>query len=101
MVRRSTINRSPQPYVYGADFTAGDLAEGGRARDRSLGWRGVGGRWLVWVSRAVIRLVPLVIGYRDVIAIGLGETTTSRPPPTSATVASTRRNASPQFGSSG
>jgi hypothetical protein len=79
MVRRSTVDRSPQPYVYGADFTAGDLPEGGRARDRSRGWRGAGGRWLVWVFRIVIWLVLLVIGYRGVMAIALGETAAGRP----------------------
>jgi hypothetical protein len=89
MVRRSTVDRGPQPYVYGADFTAGDLPEGGGARDRSRGWRGAGGRWLVWVFRIVIWLVLLVIGYRGVMAIAFGETAAGRPAPAPASPAST------------
>lgn len=91
MARRSTVDRSPQPVVYDADYAAGtgDLAhDGRRTRDRSApGWRGAGGRWLVWVLRVVVWLVLLVIGYRGVMAIVLGETSASRPaaaPPTAA-----------------
>ena len=93
MVRRSTVDRSPQPVVYGADYAAGtgDLAPGGgRTRARSAaGWRGAGGRWLVWVLRVVVWLVLLVVGYRGVMAIVLGETPASRPAPAHATAAST------------
>jgi hypothetical protein len=89
MVRRSTVDRSPQPYVYSADFTAEDRPEAGAARDRSRGWRGAGGRWLVWVFRIVIWLVLLVIGYRGVMAIALGETAAGRPAPAPASPAST------------
>ena len=79
MVRRSTVDRSPQPDVYGADYAAGtgDLAQGGGKRDRTApGWRGAGGRWLVWVFRIVVWAVLLIIGYRGVTAIMLGETST-------------------------
>ena len=93
MVRRSTVDRSPQSDVYGADYAAetgtGDLAQGGGKRDRTArGWRGAGGRWLVWVFRVVVWLVLLVIGYRGVTAIVLGEGTSNTPAPT-ATPAST------------
>ena len=93
MVRRSTVDRSPQSDVYGADYAAGtgtgDLAQGGGKRDRTArGWRGAGGRWLVWVFRVVVWLVLLVIGYRGVTAIVLGEGT-GRAPATTATPAST------------
>lgn len=78
MVRRSTIDRSPQPAMYEADYetVAGDLAPGeSRGRPRSgAGWRGAGGRWLVWTFRVVVWAVLLVIGYRGVMAIVLNET---------------------------
>jgi len=49
MVRRSTVDRSPQPGVHdaGYDTVAADAAPAvGRA---SRGWGGAGGRWLVWI----------------------------------------------------
>jgi conjugative transposon protein TcpC len=83
MARRSTVDRSPQPVEYGVDYATGtgDLAQDGRrTRDRSApAWRGAGGRWLVWLMRVVVWLVLLVIGYRGVTAIVLGETPASRP----------------------
>jgi len=78
MVRRSTVDRSPQPVMYEADYeaAAGELAPGeSRKRPRSgPGWRGAGGRWLVWTFRVVVWAVLLVIGYRGVMAIVLNET---------------------------
>src|SRR5262249_53662789 len=35
-------------------------------------WRGAGGRWLIWVFRAVLWTVLLLIGYRGVAAIVMG-----------------------------
>lgn len=35
----------------------------------SAPWRGAGGRWIVWVARAVVWAVLLLIGYRGVLAI--------------------------------
>jgi hypothetical protein len=32
-------------------------------------WRGAGGRWLVWVARAIVWAVILLIGYRGILAI--------------------------------
>lgn len=82
MVRRSTVDRSPQPVVYGMDYGAGtgDLVEGGgTTRERpARNWHGAGGRWLVWFFRIVVWLVLLVVGYRGVMAIMLGETIPSR-----------------------
>jgi hypothetical protein len=78
MGRRSTVDRSPQSDLYSADYVAGtgDLAQGGGQKDRTVsGWRGAGGRWLVWVFRVVVWLVLLLIGYRGVTAIMTGETT--------------------------
>src|SRR6266700_3358368 len=77
MVRRSTVDRSPQPAAHVADFGAGTggLAQGGEVtRQRAApGWRGAGGRWLVWVARAVLWAVLLIIGYRGIMAIILNE----------------------------
>ncbi len=88
MVRRSTVDRSPQPTVYsaGSDTGTGDLAQGGGATRpyASPGWRGAGGRWLVWTFRVVVWLVLLVIGYRGVMAIVLNETPPSHPKPAPA-----------------
>ena len=78
MVRRSTVDRSPQPVMYEANYEAGagELAPGeSRKRPRSgPGWRGAGGRWLVWTFRVAMWVVLLVIGYRGVMAIILNET---------------------------
>ena len=78
MVRRSTVDRSPQPTVYsaGSEAGTGDLAQGDRAARQyaAPGWRGAGGRWLVWTFRIVVWVILLVIGYRGVMAIVLNET---------------------------
>ena len=89
MVRRSTVDRSPQPAVYSAGSDAGDLGQGERATRQyaAPGWRGAGGRWLVWTFRVVVWLVLLIIGYRGVMAIVLNETPPSHAsssPPASA-----------------
>jgi len=83
MVRRSTVDRSPQPDVYDADYAAGtgDLAQGGGKTDRTApGWRGAGGRWMVWAFRIVVWAVLLLIGYRGVTAIMTGETSSNPAP---------------------
>jgi len=88
MGRRSTVDRSPQSDIYSADYVAetGDLAQGGGQKDRiASGWRGAGGRWLVWVFRVVVWLVLLLIGYRGVTAIMAGETTSGSAPAPAAT----------------
>jgi Conjugative transposon protein TcpC len=87
MGRRSTVDRSPQSDLYSADYVAGtgDLAQGGGQKDRTVsGWRGAGGRWLVWVFRVVVWLVLLLIGYRGVTAIMAGETTSGAAAPTAS-----------------
>jgi hypothetical protein len=83
MVRRSTIDRSPQSADYSGDYVSGtgDPTQGGRKRTRTgPGWRGAGGRWLVWVFRIVVWAVLLLIGYRGVTAIMTGETNTGSTP---------------------
>ena len=88
MVRRSTVDRSPQPVMYEANYEAGagELAPGeSRKRPRSgPGWRGAGGRWLVWTFRVAMWVVLLVIGSRGVMAIILNET-----PPANSSPAAT------------
>ena len=81
MVRRSTVDRSPQPVMHSAGFAtgAGNLEQRGVRYRVAPGWRGAGGRWLVWVFRAVVWAVLLVIGYRGVTAIVLNETPSSAP----------------------
>jgi hypothetical protein len=88
MGRRSTVDRSPQSDIYDADYATGtgDLAQEGGPKDRTTsGWRGAGGRWLVWAFRVVVWLVLLLIGYRGVTAIMAGETTSGGAPAPAAT----------------
>src|SRR5690348_12377262 len=83
MVRRSTVDRSPQPDLYSAGYDpgAGTQQAGTGKRPRSgSGWRGAGGRWLVWTFRVVVWAVLLIIGYRGVTAIILNETPSSKTP---------------------
>src|SRR5215468_8065786 len=88
MVRRATVDRRPQPAMYEADYEAGtgELApEESRKQPRPVtGWRGAGGRWLVWTFRVVVWVVLLVIGYRGVMAIVLNETPPAKSNPAPA-----------------
>jgi hypothetical protein len=76
MVRRppSTIDSGPQSPVHASDSQLGSSApfqQPGR-RDRGLApWRGAGGRWAVWVLRALVWAVLIIIGVRGLIAIVL------------------------------
>src|SRR5260370_36169477 len=83
MVRRSTVDRSPQPTVYraGSDAGTGDPAQGGGASRRyaAPGWRGAGGRWLVWTLRIVVWAGLLIIGYRGWMASVVNEAAPSPP----------------------
>ncbi len=87
MVRRSTVDRSPQPDLYSAGYDpgAGNQRAGTGKRPRSgSGWRGAGGRWLVWTFRLVVWAILLIVGYRGVMAIVLNETPPSQTPPAPA-----------------
>jgi hypothetical protein len=83
MVRRSTVDRNPSPSAYSTDGEAGtgDLTQdgGGSRQHAAPGWRGAGGRWLIWTFRVVVWAVLLIIGYRGVTAIVLNETPPSQP----------------------
>lgn len=63
------------------------------ARDRAaVRWRGAGGRWFVWVARAVLWAVVLLVGYRGVLAIVAGPAAPARGGrPASSTAATSRR----------
>lgn len=86
MVRRSpsTLDSGPQSSVHANDSPLESSApfQQPGARDRaSAPWRGAGGRWAVWVLRALVWAVLIIIGVRGVIAIVLNQKT---PPPTAA-----------------
>jgi hypothetical protein len=67
MARRALLER-------GAEFTADDelprrQPQPIRVDQAASHWRGAGGRWLIWVARAIAWAVLLLIGYRGVVAI--------------------------------
>ena len=67
-----------QPGAGGNAMPAGYPASGqqlaGQATPKSRrAWSGAGGRWLVWMLRIVLWAVALLIGYRGVAAIVMGE----------------------------
>jgi cytoskeletal protein RodZ len=88
MVRRAILDRDELPadedQILPDDQPAVD-PEPKRSQPR----RGAGSRWLIWVGRAIVWAVLLLIGYRGVLAIVHGETTggtrTSAPPATAST----------------
>ena len=85
MVRRAAVDRSPQsPVDY--DAVAAGTAPGtpSAARRTSGTWSGAGGRWVVWLFRAIAWLVVLVIGYNGVVAIVTRETAPPAPAPAAA-----------------
>jgi hypothetical protein len=87
MVRRSTVDRSPQPDLYSAGYDPEAESRPAGTGKRPLsgpGWRGAGGRWLVWTLRVVVWAVLLIVGYRGVMAIVLNETPPSKTPPAPA-----------------
>jgi conjugative transposon protein TcpC len=94
MVRRAILDHDELPAAEDQilpDDLLVDDPESPRGRPR----RGAGGRWIIWVGRAVVWAVLLLIGYRGVLAIVTGETTRSSSPP--ATPASTSRGVSAGF----
>lgn len=81
MVRRSTLDRSPQSAVHASESelqSAPAPTPGGYDRAPAPR-RGAGGRWAVWVLRALVWAVLIIIGVRGVIAIVLNQKTPSPP----------------------
>ncbi len=78
MVRRAILDRDET--VTGDDQALPPSqfpAEPVRKHDRH--WRGAGGRWLVWMGRAIVWAVLLLIGYRGVLAIVTGQESSAAP----------------------
>jgi Conjugative transposon protein TcpC len=88
MVRRAILDR-------GDDLAADDEAlplgqvRAARPEQARAHWRGAGGRWLVWIARAIAWAVLLLVGYRGVLAIIQGQGTGT--PASVATAASGTR----------
>ena len=75
----STIDSGPQSSVHASDSQLKSSAPF-QQRDRaSAPRRGAGGRWAVWVLRALVWAVLIIIGVRGVIAIVLNQKTPSPP----------------------
>ena len=87
MVRRLTVDRSPNSTDHGLNYEAGteySQPDGiGRSRPQRS-WGGGGGRWLMWTFRVVAWGILLLIGFRGVQAIFSDETRPAAPAPTSA-----------------
>lgn len=89
MARRALLERSDQ-------LTADDEAlpprqpHSARPDQVTPHWRGAGGRWLVWVARAIAWAVLLLIGYRGVLAI-------IQPPGSRPAASPSTTSADPQF----
>jgi len=85
MARRALLERSDQ---LTADDEALPLRQSHSARPEHVTphWRGAGGRWLVWVARAIAWAVLLLIGYRGIVAImeGPGSSPSASPSASSA-----------------
>jgi len=73
MVRRALLDRSDET----ADEEAlpADQPYSARSGAATVPWRGAGGRWVVWVARALAWAALLLIGYRGVLAIIEGQGT--------------------------
>ncbi len=85
MARRSTVERDPQPAASrGGRSTAGGPDDPAVAPHTARGWRGAGGRWGVWVGRAILWAVLIVVAVNGVRAIFLRATQTPGPASTSA-----------------
>jgi Conjugative transposon protein TcpC len=68
MARRATLDRG-DPRAADDEALLADPAPARARRSAAKPRRGSGGRWVIWVLRAVAWLVLLVIGYRGIAAI--------------------------------
>lgn len=80
-MRGATADHRPVSDVHDPGYAAiaADAAAGTAPRRGSGSWRGAGGRWLVWLGRAIIWVVVLLVGYNGVVAIVTRES--ASPPP--------------------
>lgn len=75
MARKATLDRGLRPDELAADEFATDEAgpdgtlPARPVRMRRQPWGGAGGRWLLWVLRAVIWAVVVIVGFRGVASI--------------------------------
>jgi hypothetical protein len=85
MVRRALLDRGD---LLSADDEALPTGQPlpGRPGQVTPHWRGAGGRWLVWLGRAVAWAVIFIIGYRGILAIidGRASVNASSPPAAAA-----------------
>ena len=68
MVRRALLDRG-DPISADDEALPTSQLPPGRPGRVTAHWRGAGGRWLVWVGRAVAWAVILLVGYRGIVAI--------------------------------
>src|SRR5580700_309313 len=68
MVRRALLDRG-DPISADDEALPTSQLPLGRPGRVTTHWRGAGGRWLVWVGRAVAWAVILLVGYRGIVAI--------------------------------
>ncbi len=86
MARRSTVERGPQPDVNGgrSTATAAPEAPAGEPHGGPANWRGAGGRWGVWIGRAILWAVLIVVAVNGVRAIFVRATQAPGPASASA-----------------
>jgi hypothetical protein len=77
MVRRALLDRDD---VLSANDEALPITSSlPTSRSASAHWRGAGGRWLIWIGRAIAWAVIILIGYRGILAIIDGRTSDTSP----------------------
>lgn len=88
---RATLDGDLDALVAGNDALPESDALASSYGRSQVHWRGAGGRWLVWVGRAIAWAVIILIGYRGVLAIVEGQGRASGPPAKAASTAATSR----------
>lgn len=82
MVRRALLDRDDVLSPDDEALPANPLPPS--SRPTRAHWRGSGARWLIWIGRAIVWAVIILIGYRGILAIIQGRTsdTSASSPPT-------------------
>ena len=78
MARRALLERSDE-LADEEDLLPAALPPSAGDRPVVSNWRGSGGRWLIWVGRAVLWAVILLVGYRGIVAIADGNSANGSP----------------------